>query len=104
MISDIKKISFPDNVRINWKKKAWTDEKFYREWAIDYQKIVSEKYNLNRETIKRDRLLIFNDQLHGQMTEDYKYAYEEADNVHYWYYPTEYTYGLDHRMLDLAQT
>ena len=104
MISDIKKISCPDNVRINRKKKAWFDENFCRVWAMDYLKIVSENYNLNRETSKRDRLLLFNNQLHGKMTEDYKYACKEADNAHSWYYLTEYTYGLDRMTLDLAQT
>ena len=59
MISDVKKMSYPDNVRVYWKKKAWSDENFFREWAMDYLKIVSENYNLNIETGKRDHIFLF---------------------------------------------
>ena len=47
MISDINKMFYPDNEGVYWKKKAWSDENFCREWEMDYLKIVSEKYNLN---------------------------------------------------------
>ena len=49
---------------------------------MDYLKIVSDQYNLNRETDKRDCLLLFNNHLNGQMAEDYKYACNQADNIH----------------------
>ena len=61
---------------------------------MDYLNFFSEKYNLNRETSKHDHLLLFNEQLNGQITEYYKYAYEEAANTHYWYYPADYNDGL----------
>ena len=37
---------------------------------MDYLKLVSDKYHLNRETGNRDNLLLFNDQMHGKMTQD----------------------------------
>ena len=36
---------------------------------MDYLKVVSYKYHLNRKTGKRDCLLLFNNNIHGQMTE-----------------------------------
>ena len=59
MISDINKMFYPDNEGVYWKKKAWSDENFCREWEMDYLKIVSENYNLNIETGKRDHLFLF---------------------------------------------
>ena len=75
-ISDINKMAYPGNVCVKWKWKAWADEIFCREWAMDNLKIVSYQYHLNRETDKHDCLLLFNDHLCGQMPEDYKYAFK----------------------------
>ena len=37
---------------------------------MEYLEMVSDKYHLNRETGNCDRLILFNEQLHGQTTED----------------------------------
>ena len=64
---------------------------------MDYLEIISDKYNLNRETGKRDCFLLFNDHMHRQITEYYKDAWKEAANAHPWYYPDDYTDGLSPR-------
>ena len=58
---------------------------------MEYLKIVSDKYHLNREAGKRDHIRLFVDQLHGQITEYYNDACKEAVNAHPCYYPADYT-------------
>ena len=62
-------MAYTNNVHVYCHNKARDDGNFCSEWEIDYLKIIEDKYHLNRETGNHDRLLLFNEQLHEQMTE-----------------------------------
>ena len=83
-ISDVEEISDPNNVRVYWQKRAWADGNFCREWEMNHFKIVSDKYHLNRKTVKINRLLLLNDHMQGQMTEYYSNSCKDAANAHPW--------------------